>query len=204
MAKQQTELELINTNLKRYTFESPRIKKWVEDNSNGKCLNLFAGKTNLNLDEIRNDVDKTMLADYHKDAVNFVKEWKGKKFNTIILDPPYAYRKSMEMYNGNKASRFRILADEIPRILAKDGVVISFGYHSTFLSKKRNATLKKLCVFAHGGSQHCTIGIIEQLNNGNDGIPPKHKCSGILPTILLKKRCYNCHVKFKEEQNGLK
>jgi tRNA G10 N-methylase Trm11 len=175
----ETELELIKTNLKRYTFESPKIKKWVEENSKGKVLNLFAGKTKLNLDEVRNDIDKTMLADYYKDAVDFVKEWKGEKFDTIILDPPYAYRKSMEMYNGNKASRFRMLADLIPTVLKENGIVIVFGYHSTFLSKKRNATLKKLCVFAHGGSQHCTIGIIEQLNNGNDGISPKHKGQSI-------------------------
>jgi len=47
--------------------------------------------------------------------------------------------------------------------LEKSGKVISFGYHSTFLGKKRNAILKKLCVFAHGGAQHCTIGIIEGL-----------------------------------------
>lgn len=159
-----TELELVNTNLRRYTFDSPKIKKWVEENSKGKCLNLFAGKNKLNLNEIRNDVDKNMKADYHKDAVDFVKEWKGKKFNTIILDPPYAYRKSMEMYNGNYSSRFKQLADEIPRILEKDGIVISFGYHSTFLGKKRGFGLNKLCIFAHGGSQHCTIGIIEQLN----------------------------------------
>lgn len=158
-----TKLTLINTNLRRYTFESPRIRKWVEDNSKGRCLNLFAGKTKLNLNEVRNDIDKTMLADFHKDAVDFVREWKGKRFDTIILDPPYAYRKSMEMYNGNKASRFKILADEVPRILNKDGIVISLGYHSTFLGKKRNAKLKELCVFSHGGSQHCTIGIIEEL-----------------------------------------
>ena len=50
-----TELTLIKTNLKRYTFESPKIKKWVENNSSGKVLNLFAGKTNLNLDEVRNE-----------------------------------------------------------------------------------------------------------------------------------------------------
>ena len=67
----------------------------------------------------------------------------------------------MEMYNGNYSSRFKQLADEIPRILKKDGIVISFGYHSTFLGKKRGFKLNKLCVFAHGGSQHCTIGIIE-------------------------------------------
>jgi hypothetical protein len=70
-----TELEIINTNLRRYTFECPKIKQRVEDNSSGRCLNLFAGITKLNLDEIRNDIDTNALADYNKDAVNFVKEW---------------------------------------------------------------------------------------------------------------------------------
>jgi predicted methyltransferase len=157
------ELELINTNLRRYTFESPKIKEWVEKNSNGRVLNLFAGFTKLNLDEIRNDIDEKALAEYHKDAVDFVKEWTGEKFDTIILDPPYSYRKAMEMYNGNYSSRFKQLADIVPSILSDGGKVISFGYHSTFLSKKRGAVLKKLCVFAHGGAQHCTIAIIEEV-----------------------------------------
>jgi len=157
------DLELINTNLRRYTFDSPKIREWVEQNSSGKVLNLFAGKNKLNLEEVRNDIDKTMLAEFHKDAVDFVQEWKGIKFDTIILDPPYAYRKAMEMYNNNYSSRFKLLADKIPRILNRNGKVISFGYHSTFLGKKRNFELNKLCVFAHGGSQHCTIGIIEKV-----------------------------------------
>lgn len=156
-------LELINTNLRRYTFESLKIKTWIENNSQGKCLNLFAGITKLDIDEIRNDIDINCIAEFHKDAVDFVKEWKGHKFDTIILDPPYAYRKAMEMYNGNYTSRFKMLADLIPTILKDNGRVISLGYHSTFLSKKRNAKLIKLCVFAHGGSQHCTIGIIEKI-----------------------------------------
>jgi len=156
-----TETEIINTSLRRYTFESPKIKKWVEDNSNGKVLNLFAGKTKLNLNEVRNDIDKEALAEYRLDALEFVKKCK-QKFDTIILDPPYAYRKAMEMYNGNYSSKFKQIADLIPKLLKENGKVISFGYHSTFLGKKRGFNLTKLCVFAHGGSQHCTIGIIEQ------------------------------------------
>ena len=160
---ERVSLELINTNLRRYTFQSPKIKRWVEANSKGSCLNLFAGLTKLDIKEVRNDVDPKAVAEFHKDAVDFVKEWKGKLFDTIILDPPYAYRKAMEMYNGNYTSRFKLLADLIPALLTKEGIVISFGYHSTFLSKKRNAELIKLCVFAHGGAQHCTIGIIEKM-----------------------------------------
>jgi len=160
-----TTTEIIRTNLRRYTFESPKIKKWVEDNSYGKCLNLFAGTTKLNLDEVRNDIDENALADYNVDAVDFVKDWDGHKFDTIILDPPYAYRKAMEMYKGNYTSRFKLLADLIPLILNEGGKVISLGYHSTFLGKVRGFELDKLCVFAHGGAQHCTIGIIEKKDN---------------------------------------
>lgn len=156
-----TKLELIRTNLRRYTFESPKIKKWVEENSKGKCLNLFAGKTKLELDEIRNDLDPKALADYYMDALDFVKSWKGKPFDTIILDPPYALRKAMEMYEGNYSSKFKQIADELKRICHKNTKIISFGYHSTFMGKVRGYELEKLCVFAHGGSQHCTIGIKE-------------------------------------------
>lgn len=156
-----TKLTLIRTNLRRYTFESPKIKQWVEQNSKGKVLNLFAGKTKLNLDEIRNDLDKEMPVDYNKEALYFVREWNGPKFDTIILDPPYTYRKSMEMYKGNKNSKFKLIADEIQGILNKNGLIISFGYHSSFMGNIRDFKLKELCVFAHGGAQHCTIGIIE-------------------------------------------
>lgn len=69
----------------------------------------------------------------------------------------------MEFYNGNYTSRFKMLADLLPSIMKSGGRAISFGYHSTFLSRKRNAELIKLCIFAHGGAQHCTIGIVEQL-----------------------------------------
>jgi len=157
-----TELTLVHTNLRRYTFQSPKIKSWVEERSKGKVLNLFAGTTKLNLDEIRNDLNTDAIADYNKDALDFIKEWKGHKFDTIILDPPYALRKAMEMYGGNYSSKFKQIADNIERVLNKNGTIISFGYHSTFMGKVRSFELKELCVFAHGGAQHCTIGIIEK------------------------------------------
>lgn len=158
--------EYIATNLKRYTFQNQTMRRWVEKRSRGLVLNLFCGPTKLKLNEIRNDLNKEVPADYHKDALDFVREWKGEKFDTIILDPPYSYRKSMEMYGGRRCSRFKQLADEIPRILNENGRVISFGYHSTFLGKTRGFQLSRICVFGHGGSQHCTIGIVERKING--------------------------------------
>lgn len=148
--------------LRPYTFEAPKIKKWIEDRAKGFVLNLFAGKTRLCVDELRNDIDKTYLQDYYKDAYNFVREWNGKKFDTIILDPPYSYRKGMEKYKGHYTSKFNLIKEEIPLILNKNGIVITFGYHSTFMGKKRGFKLKEICLICHGGAQHDTIAIIEE------------------------------------------
>jgi len=182
-------LTLIKTNLRRYTFESPKIKQWVEQNSKGKVLNLFAGKTKLNLDEVRNDSDEEMPVDYNKEALDFVREWDGYKFDTIILDPPYTYRKAMELYKGHRNSKFKLIADEIQRILNKDGLIISFGYHSSFMGKVRGFNLKELCVFAHGGAQHCTIGIIETKKQiKEEKIPLKLSCKEKLRNFFSIKK----------------
>lgn len=157
--------EIIYTNLRRYTFENKKMKKWVEENCNidgGITLNLFSGKTALDLVEIRNDIDETMPADFHKDAFEFVRDWKGPLFSTIVLDPPYSYRKSMEMYKGNKVSKFKLIADNANRILAPGGRIISFGYHSTFMGNKRGYYLNRVCNFMHGGAQHLTTAIVEK------------------------------------------
>jgi len=160
-------LSLIHTNLRRHTFENPKIKRWVEQQARGKVLNLFAGRTLLNLDETRVDIDPAANADYYMDALKFVRRWIGIKFDTVILDPPYSYRKAMEFYKGNYSSRFKQLADQLPIILNSEGRVISFGYHSSFMGKKRGFRLAHLCVFAHGGAQHCTIAIVEKRNKGS-------------------------------------
>jgi len=153
-------LTLIKTNLRRYTFQSPKIKQWVESVCVGKTLNLLAGITKLNINEIRNDINPDTISDYHVDAYDFVKNCK-ERFDTVLLDPPYAYRKAMEMYNGAYTSKFKLIADKLSGITNR---VISFGYHSTFMGNKRNYELEEMCIFAHGGAQHCTIAIVE-VNN---------------------------------------
>jgi hypothetical protein len=154
--------DYIKCPLNRYTFSIRPIKEWVEINCDGKTLNLFAGKTKLLVDEVRNDLDSDMLADYHIDALAFVLAWEGVKFNTVLLDPPYAYRKSMEMYKGIVASPFRQLKDAIPSILKENGIVITFGYHSTVMGEGRGFKVERICLFSHGGAIHDTIATIER------------------------------------------
>ncbi len=154
----------MQTTLNRYTFKNKRIKKWVEDHCEGLTLNLFAGKTKLKLSEVRVDSNAEMPADYHVDALLFLRTYDYKtRFSTVLLDPPYAYRKSMEMYKGHIASPFKQLKDEIPKVLAPGGIVITFGYHSVSMGAKRGFEVEHILLLSHGGAIHDTIATIERL-----------------------------------------
>lgn len=148
--------------LHRYTFSVRPIRNWVESVCEGCVLNLFAGKTLLDINEVRNDLDPDMPAGYHLDAVSFLRTWQGEPFNTILLDPPYAYRKSMELYKGMVCSPFRQLKDEIPKVLVPRGIVIIFGYHSVVMGLQRGFTSERIALFSHGGAIHDTIAVVER------------------------------------------
>lgn len=153
----------LKTPLNKYTFKSKKIRDWVEQHCEGLVLNLFAGMTLLNVNEARNDIRKDMPADYHVDALEFVRKWKLLRwFDTILLDPPYAYRKSMEMYEGAVCSPFNALKNAIPDILADNGIVITFGYHSNVMGKGRGFKQEHICLMSHGGAIHDSIAVIER------------------------------------------
>ena len=155
----------MRTPLYRLTFKNRKIREWVEKHCEGKVLNLFCGETRLDVAEIRNDLRGDMPADYHMDALDFVKNWSGDKFNTILLDPPYAYRKSMEMYDGAVSSPFNQIKNELLRIIAPHGIVITFGYHSNSIGKTRGFRQEHILLMSHGGAIHDTIAVIERKND---------------------------------------
>jgi len=167
----------MRTPLYRLTFKNRRIKEWVENHCEGLVLNLFAGETRLNIQEVRNDLRGDMDADYHMDALDFVKWWSEgmngedrprncTKFNTVLLDPPYAYRKSMEMYDGAVSSPFNQIKNKIPAILEQGGIVITFGYHSNVMGKTRGFEQEHILLMSHGGAIHDTIAVIERKQDG--------------------------------------
>jgi hypothetical protein len=151
----------LNQPPKRYTFEQPKLKTWVEHWCQGKVLNLFAGKTKLNVDEFRVDLDKHMVADHYGDAYTFVQRCR-KRFDTIILDPPYSLRKSMEKYQGHYVSTFTKLKNHLPNIIKDNGRVISLGYSSVGMSKTRGFRKIALCLICHNGAHHDTIAVVEE------------------------------------------
>jgi len=155
------EIILVRTPLNKYTFKNKPMREWAEKHCLGYTLNLFCGPTRLSINELRNDLDTEVDADFHFDALDYVTISKGEVFETILLDPPYSYRKSMEFYGGRKASQFNQLKDALPRILKPNGRVITFGYHSVSMGKSRGFEISNIAIFSHGGAIHDTIGTVE-------------------------------------------
>ena len=158
--------------LNRYTFKAPKTREWVEQHCQGKhVLNLFAGPTRLSgCIEVANDIDPAMPGTlFQMDALECAKMLReeGELFDVVLIDGPYSYRKSMELYNGNFNSRFKHLLDVIPDILSPNGLVINFGYLSSVMSGKRGFRVREICLISHGGAQHDTIASVEERMSPN-------------------------------------
>lgn len=146
----------------KWTFETPDLVKWIEEHSHGKVLNLFAGKVRLiNLDEFRVDLSddyKPDLVMSAEDALRkFIKE--GTFFDTVILDPPYSLRMSREKYDGKfYLGKYTKILNLVPRVLNKNGVVLTFGYKSKDMSLSRGFELRSICLINWGGGHADIVG----------------------------------------------
>jgi len=147
---------------KHYTFEMPDVRLWTEKWCKGKTLNLFAGRTMLRgIDEVRVDIDVNMRADYHEDALEFVRRWRGK-FDTIVFDPPYNLRKAKEKYGGRYIGAVRKIKHELPRILNLGGRIISFGYDTIGMGRRRGFEKIAILLICHSGDREDSMAVVER------------------------------------------
>ena len=153
---------------RRYTFEIPKLRKWVESYCKGRVLNLFAGKVRLSVDEFRIDINKDMPADVHCDAFEFVNTTK-EKFDTVILDPPYNVRQAREKYQGKCIGSLTKIKNALPIILNPNARLIHLGYDTTGMKKNYGFTKIAICLVCHSGNHNDTIGLVEHNFNGRLG-----------------------------------
>ena len=150
---------------KKWTFEMKKVKKYVEEECEGKVLNLFAGKTKLNVDETRVDSSNEFQPDYNVDALEFIEFWEKENkplFDTIILDPPYNLRKANEKYKGHYTNKWIQTLKSIGKILKPNGKTITLGFNSVGLSNRKGFRKEAICLICHGGGQNDTIIVVER------------------------------------------
>lgn len=121
--------------------------------------------------KIRNDADPKAPAEYHLDALEFLEIWEDDHFDGIFFDPPYSNHEVKRHYEGrgyseNPATTFRKWKDAIARVVKSGGTVISLGWNSGGLGKKRGFEKLHIRLVPHGAHHNDTIVVVERkINN---------------------------------------
>ena len=156
---------IIDSPPSKYTFDDLKIRAWVGKWCKGKVLNLFAGKNIVDPNETRVDTDPNMPNIHHQqEAEEFVREsiQLGRKWDTVILDPPFSERKAREKYDGRYIGNFTKLKNEITDIINPGGRVITFGYQGRSMYDKRGYKRLAILMIDHMGDFNSTIGVVEE------------------------------------------
>ena len=104
------------------------------------------------------------------DALDFLRMFEDESVDGVLYDPPYSNRQVSEVYKGvglpvtNETTQSTFWSrqkKEIARILKPGGKVISFGWNSGGVGKKRNFEILRVLLVPHGGHHNDTIVTVE-------------------------------------------
>jgi len=160
------------------TFSITPIGEFVEKylSQSSRSIDPFA--RNFEGADITNDLNPLTTAQYHETAEVFLSRFiNSEPFDLVIFDPPYSLRQVKEMYAGmgiekltttetHNIGRWTAEKDIIDKILKPGGYVLSFGWHSNGMGKKRNYKIQEILLVAHGGAHNDTICMAEQKQMG--------------------------------------
>ena len=118
-----------------------------------------------------NDLDPSISADSHLDALEFLKTIKTGRAEIVLFDPPYSPRQVSEIYKKmdqsvnmetTQASFWGNMKEEIARITMKGGTVVTCGWNSGGIGLKLGFEIKEILLVAHGGWHNDTIVTVEE------------------------------------------
>ena len=117
-----------------------------------------------------NDLDKNKDAQYHMDALVFLRTEKDNSVDLVLFDPPYSPRQVSECYKKlgktvnmqtTQSSYWTKLKKEIARIVKPGGKVLTCGWNSGGIGKSLGFEIEEILLVAHGGWHNDTICTVE-------------------------------------------
>lgn len=154
----------------KWTFTIKPIRELIKDEMDDRkwWIDPFAGM--YSPAQLRNDLNPDMNAQYHKEALDFLKMQRTNSMDGAFFDPPYSPRQVKECYQGigmktatgnTKMSFWSQCKDEIKRILKPGGKAICCGWSSMGLGKNRGFKMYRILLVPHGGNKNDTIVTVE-------------------------------------------
>ena len=123
---------------------------------------------------ISNDLDPIIDAQFHMDALDFLKTFDDRKVDVVLFDPPYSTRQVSECYRKldkavnmetTQSSFWTNLKREVGRIVSPNGICITCGWNSGGIGKSRGFSIEEILLVAHGGWHNDTIITVERKAN---------------------------------------
>lgn len=120
---------------------------------------------------VTNDLDESLEADFHMDALDFLKSLGDESMNGVLFDPPYSPRQVSECYKKlgktvnmqtTQSSYWGNMKKEIARVLTPSGVCLTFGWNSGGIGKKYGMEIEEVLIVAHGGWHNDTICTVDR------------------------------------------
>ena len=143
------------------------LARYVDDGKG--WVDPFAGENSPA--EFTNDLNPEAKAQFHLDALEYLKTLQGK-FNGCLFDPPYTPRQVKECYNnigrhmeqddallGYKRGQYKAV---LSPLIKPDGIVISFGWNSVGMGKSLGYEIIEILLVCHGSDHNDTIVTVEK------------------------------------------
>ena len=120
---------------------------------------------------ITNDLNPAFDTTYHKDALEFLQGLEANSTDLVLYDPPYSITQATQLYkeygkdklevNVSNMKYWKLVKDNIARILKLNGRCICCGWNTNGLGKNRGFEMTSILIVPHGGSKNDTLITLE-------------------------------------------
>ena len=149
------------------TFTVKPIKEFISNHiTDGVWADPFSRNSPFRGRCVTNDLNPEIEADYHMEALEFLKRFADASVDGVLFDPPYSPRQISECYKqvgrsvhmtDTQASFYGDRKREVGRIVKPGGKVLCFGWNSGGIGKQNGFELLEVLLVPHGGAHNDTI-----------------------------------------------
>ena len=141
-----------------------------------RWIDPFAGFHSIAPPDRQNDLNPDTPAQYHEDALDWLRTQATEEYDGVLYDPPYSMRQAIEVYHGYGGSGldpsvtnmayWARCKDEAARIVKPGGKAICCGWNTGGLGNQRLFQLDRILLVPHGGSRNDTLVTVEHKKGG--------------------------------------